>query len=530
MEYPGDDRGRTEAALKASEERFRDFAEVSSDWFWEQDEDLRFTYVSARNSANTGVLPEDLYGKTRRESGIQGVTEADLCAHEMLLQQRRPFEDFRFLRVRGDGRIFYISVSGKPVFGKDGAFLGYRGTGRDITQLVEAEEKLREQLEIAESANRAKSRFLAQMTHELRTPMNAIFGFAELLQMEVHGPLTPQQKSDVAHILAGGKHLLELINKVLDIAKMEYEDVLVNLEEVNANHVVAECLALVAAIAKQRRVGIVDRFSDTSPSLMMTDRLRLKQILLNLLSNAVKYNSEGGSVTVSGQTTADDFLRLSVTDTGVGIPEAECPHVFQMFHRLGLEPTIAKEGTGIGLAATKRMVERLAGRIGFQSEVGVGSTFWFELPLACNRDPLIWTDMLRIGVPAIDSDHETMISLVNQLVSTSADAADVDVVIDRLITYTQNHFRREEAVMEVCGYPGLEKHRSFHRILTARVGELAERWRADRSSEMLVELREFLWIWLFDHIIMIDSSLAGYAKGKDRAIRTALAAVATDVD
>ena len=257
-------------------------------------------------------------------------------------------------------------------------------------------------------------------------------------------------------------------------------------------------------------------------SLLRTDHLRFKQCLLNLLSNAVKYNHDGGTVTVEGRETEDGFLHISVKDTGIGIAEDHQPNVFHMFHRLDADPMIAREGTGIGLTVTKLLVEQMAGQVGFESEEGVGSTFWIKLPLASNEDVLIWTHTMRVGIDAIDKDHQFIISLLNRITHGGIDDAGVDEFIMELTDYTHSHFRREEAIMEVCGDPNLEKHRAHHQTLAAQLSELTNDWRKDRDPGFLQRFHEFLRDWLFNHIISVDAAMSQYARGKDQEIRKAL--------
>ena len=252
----------------------------------------------------------------------------------------------------------------------------------DVTDLKTAERELRQAKDEAEMANRAKSEFLASMSHDLRTPLNAVLGFAQMLQLETNAPLTAAQRAQVDNIIVGGTHLMELINDILDLAKIEAEQLDLVMETVDAATVVADCITLSAPLAKAEQVSMENRFSARGAVWLNTDSVRFTQVLLNLLSNAVKYNKAGGSVTVDGEVRDNGALRLEVADTGVGISEADRPRIFQMFQRFGTSATLAREGTGIGLSVSKLLVERMGGTIGFESETGVGSTFWIELPLA----------------------------------------------------------------------------------------------------------------------------------------------------
>lgn len=247
---------------------------------------------------------------------------------------------------------------------------------RDITAQLQAERQLIEAKELSDQANQAKSAFLASMSHELRTPLNAIIGFAQLLEMGKPVPLRPEQEEAVGHILNGGRHLLGLINEVLDLARIEAGKLDISSEILALDMVVAEAIALTGPSAIRRNISL--RSTCMAGMFVVADAARLRQILLNLLSNAVKYNREGGMVTVSCQRKAD-MCRITIVDTGQGIPQEMHAQVFEPFHRLGAEHTTV-EGTGIGLVICKRIAEVMGGRIGFESEVGVGSRFWLDLP------------------------------------------------------------------------------------------------------------------------------------------------------
>lgn len=238
----------------------------------------------------------------------------------------------------------------------------------------------------AEEANRTKSRFLASMSHELRTPLNAVLGFAEFLLLDSEGTLTTRQKTTIANILQGGRHLLGLINDILDLARIEADQLNLSFAAVPARQVVADCIDLTVPLGEADGIAVTNQFTVSPSVCAWTDPLRLKQILLNLLSNAVKYNRPGGVVTVEGQVLPDGFLQIAVSDTGIGIAPADHPKVFEMFHRLGADPQVARDGAGIGLSVSKLLVERMGGRIGFHSEPSVGSRFWIDLPMDVSED------------------------------------------------------------------------------------------------------------------------------------------------
>ena len=234
-------------------------------------------------------------------------------------------------------------------------------------------------MEEARSANYAKSAFLSSMSHELRTPLNAILGFAQILSSDRLPSTLAQKKEFAGHILKSGRHLLTLINEILDLAKVESGTVSLSLEPVALDAILQECRDMIAPLASQRGIGMA--FPDACPLNVLADRTRLKQILLNLLSNALKYNREHGAVSIDCAPQPGGRARISVRDTGVGLDAEQVALLFQPFNRLGQEGG-TEEGSGIGLVVTKRLVELMDGHIGVSSEAGVGSTFWIELRLA----------------------------------------------------------------------------------------------------------------------------------------------------
>lgn len=250
------------------------------------------------------------------------------------------------------------------------------GVARDVTALKATEIALREASERAARATQAKNEFLSRMSHDLRTPLNAIMGFAQVLQLDA---LAPEQRNSVTHILSGGRHLLSMINEVLDISRIESGRLSLSVEPVSLADALAEAAALVGSLAEQRRIAVT--VTDCAGIVVLADRQRLTQILLNLLGNAVKYNREGGRVTVVAAGGDAGRVRIAITDSGAGIPADKLALLFTPFERLGAEQSDV-EGTGLGLALAKGLAEAMNGAITAESVVDRGSTFTLDLPLS----------------------------------------------------------------------------------------------------------------------------------------------------
>jgi PAS domain S-box-containing protein len=498
---------RAATALRLNEERFRDFADASSDWYWEQDESLRFTHISVANRPWSTFAPAASYGKTRRETTTLGVSEEQWARHDAEIAARRPLRDFRSQRIDADGRLHHLSVSGVPMFDAAGVFRGYRGTGRDITAEVEAVETLRavidaipamisakdtasryvlmnahqarlygttpehaigrtageligdehgrrtaaidlqvvttgestgfyeeryadadgamrdwlsaklpvkdprgrvrlvisvateitdrkaaeeqvmraqaallEAKEGAERANRAKSAFLANMSHELRTPLNAVIGFSEVMMREVFGPIgLPRYKDYARDIHRSGTHLLDLINDILDMAKIEVGKRELQLEAIDIRTEVVETMRLIQWRVGEGSIGLVTELDDAPPTFRV-DRRAVRQILLNLVGNAVKFTPAGGTVTVACRRPPDG-LALIVADTGCGIPPEHLAQLGTPFFQAHSVNIAGKEGTGLGLALTKSLVEMHGGRLVIESTLGRGTTVTALFPL-----------------------------------------------------------------------------------------------------------------------------------------------------
>jgi PAS domain S-box-containing protein len=249
----------------------------------------------------------------------------------------------------------------------------------DVTEDRLRGDELRRARETAEAASAAKSDFLASMSHELRTPLNAVLGFAQLLQRDKKEPLSGRQLERVDHVIRGGEHLLRLIDEVLDLSRIEAGNITISNEPVALDEVIREVATTLEPMAERAGVELSHAHSSAASIRVIADRTRLAQILMNFGSNAIKYNRRGGHVTFRASE-VDGMARIAVIDDGIGIPEDKRAKLFEPFQRAGQE-TGPIQGTGIGLAISKRLAQLMQGRVGFSTETGRGSEFWVEVPL-----------------------------------------------------------------------------------------------------------------------------------------------------
>ena len=328
------------------------------------------SYQVARDAMASGVGLLEVVADHREAlaiglSGARTLEECVRCVNassELLAESLGPFE----MAHRG------FQESNETLFRVN------RDLERQVTERLEAEEAAGMAKEEAERANRAKSEFLSRMSHELRTPLNAILGFGQLLEMD---SLEEEHAESVQQILKGGRHLLELINEVLDIARIESGRLTMSVEPIVLADVLRESLDLIRPLAADQQIQLNTGDSWPTDGYVKADRQRLKQVLLNLLSNAVKYNRSGGAVTVRCLKADGAGLRVEVSDDGPGIRPEFMERLFIPFDRLGAEATEV-EGTGLGLSLSKGLIEAMHGNLGVESIQGGGSTFFIELPLA----------------------------------------------------------------------------------------------------------------------------------------------------
>lgn len=365
-------RGRqTREALQASEELFRQLASNVREVFWLSDiAGSRFLYVNPAYEKLFGLPCESLYADP--QSWVQPVHPEDRA---QLVERRRRGDEYEteFRLLRPDGSIRWVWARIFKIRDENGVAYRRGGVMYDITHRKQAAENLLQAKLESEKANAAKSEFLSRMSHELRTPMNVILGFAQLLEFDA---LEPGQEENVRQILTAGKHLLSLINEVLDLSRIEAGRLSLSNEPVGILDALNEAVDLIRPLAAERQIAVSLDLAGNDAAHVHADRQRLRQVLLNLLSNAVKYNRPEGEVHVSCRDHGDR-LRIEIHDTGDGIPTEKLPLLFSPFERLGADASTI-QGTGLGLAVSKGLTEAMGGAIGVESTEGDGSTFWLE--------------------------------------------------------------------------------------------------------------------------------------------------------
>ncbi|WP_051279559.1 PAS domain-containing hybrid sensor histidine kinase/response regulator [Chitinilyticum aquatile] len=336
--------------------------------------DGRIEHFNHRFAEFWMLSPDLLQGSAEgiRQAMLQQMVDRHAFELWWLKTLEHPHHDYSFTCVLRDGRV--IELSSRPQILNDrpiGRVTGFH----DMTRIKQHETALLEARDQAQAANQAKSDFLSHMSHELRTPLNAILGFAHLLREDTD----EGSREMVGHILTAGQHLLALINEVLDLASIEAGRLRISLEPLDLAPVIEDCLMLVRPLAQARGITITLQGAPAGQYCVIADARRLRQMLINLLSNAVKYNREHGSVSIAVSYTDHGMWRISVTDTGLGMTDTELKQLFQPFSRVGKHQN-SIEGTGIGLAFTRKLALLMHGNIGVESEAGTGSRFWIDLP------------------------------------------------------------------------------------------------------------------------------------------------------
>jgi len=379
-------------------EKFRDISEMTSDMLWETDDRALYSYASQRCRDILGYEPEELLGKSPFDFMPQEEAARVMPVFGGYAARRQPFTLLEAVHRRKDGVLVTLETNGVPVFDGEGRLRGYRGVDRDITERRRKDEALRlleVEKQASDAASRAKTAFLANMSHELRTPLNAVIVSADVLEQEMFGGLNDKQREYVGNVLFGGRHLLTLVNDILDMSKIEADKLELSFSRVRVRDIVESSGAMMRGQAAQAGINFFEDIAVPEDAAVFADERRLRQIVLNLLSNAIKFTPQGGSVSIKAELAepsafgggwmsdiasaspgAGKFLVVTVRDTGIGVRPQDTDKLFKPFSQVDAE----RPGTGLGLALVKKLAELHKGAVRFESEAGKGSAFSFAIP------------------------------------------------------------------------------------------------------------------------------------------------------
>lgn len=407
--YDITERKQLETELKERFEVYQTAINTPALGFWLVDMQGAFLEINDAYVRQSGYSREELLRLTIPD--VDAFERPEDTAARIETIKQAGYARFETQHRRKDGSVWPVEVITSLSRIQGGRFFVFIEDLTDRKRVKEALERANEELEArverrtaellaakdeAERASKAKSEFLSTMSHELRTPLNAILGYSQLMQLQPDA--NPSQRENLGEILKAGRHLLELINQVLDLAKVESGHVDLAIENVECRPLLEDCLRLIRPTAQTRSIEL-HLLPDALPARLYVraDLMRLRQVLLNLVSNAVKYNRQGGQVRIRLEAATEGRLRFSVQDTGAGIPSERQAELFQPFNRIEAQNS-AVEGAGIGLVISRTLINAMGGEIGFKSRVGEGSTFWIDLPRV-GRDDGVIPDAMSKALP-----------------------------------------------------------------------------------------------------------------------------------
>ena len=375
------ERKRIEEVLRFSEQRYRSILENMQEGYFENELNGRITFVNDAACKHLGYAKEEMLGLSNRRFQDEAGKKKTFEAYSKLFRSGEPIRllESEFIRKDGSRGIYELSVD--LIRDARGTPTGYRGVSRDITERILAGQEMKKAKEAAEAANSAKSEFLANMSHEIRTPMNGVIGMTELL---LDTPLSPEQRQFAEIVRTSSVSLLSLLNDILDLSKIEAQKFDLEKLDFNLRMAVEDIADMVAIGAHDKGLELTALVEPDVPSLLRGDPGRLRQTIVNLTGNAVKFTQTGQIVIRVSRVDQDErtvTLRFAVSDTGIGIPQNRLDAIFSPFIQVDSSTTRKYGGTGLGLTISRQLAELMGGRMGCESEVGIGSTFWFTVVL-----------------------------------------------------------------------------------------------------------------------------------------------------
>ncbi|MFA4980958.1 MAG: ATP-binding protein [Candidatus Omnitrophota bacterium] len=379
-----DELARKNEEIKKSEEKYREVVEDANSIIMRMDVEGRVTFFNEFAQAFFGYEGREIIGKNVIGTIVPLTDSAGrdlrVMIDDIMRNPRKYINNENENMVRGGNRV-WIAWTNRPIVNKEGVLREILCVGNEITKLKQAEDEMLKAKDAAESANKAKSTFLAHMSHELRTPLNSIIGFSELMKDGLAGQLTDKQKEYAGYISTSGKHLLSLINDILDLSKIEAGKMELELGEFNIRELLKSCFLLIREKALLQGIHPVNDVTDDLGTIRADER-KIKQVVFNLLSNAVKFTPEGGKVGIEAKRSASGEVTVTIWDTGIGIEEKDAAKVFAEFEQIDSEYSRKYAGTGLGMPLSKKFIELHGGKMWFESPgKGKGSRFYFTLPV-----------------------------------------------------------------------------------------------------------------------------------------------------